>query len=299
MNTNPWEILKEAVGYYPPLKYAIGVVGVFAAVACIIFLVNGDSRTAVVGFILMLLAMGIMVVFGRSLRPEKRARRNARFSPEIFLIWLVVTAFGVTLMGIFSSVAFCTPFYLAEYIRGRPCGVDKIFTITHPLNGEGVYAEEGDTGGDFVTISGQVLRPGMLEGKKIYLALQSLASRNANPPIVYFQGYASLTDKVWRATQNSLGSAESRIPRGDGRCVKLYRVIAIALTDNEFAQFKLPAETPGESLEQLFSKWNEVAVPWENVSRLVSPDKSNFDEAVVGTYVLDRGSKCRYLEQNS
>lgn len=280
---------EQAKKDYPPLKYAIAVVAIVGLVSLALQYTGGNGMVAVFGALLMITAIILLFVVQRVFIEAKKTKNKTWDKITPFLLWFIVISFCLIIIISFTSAAFCFPSTLAEWIRGKPCGINKSFKITHPQNGEGIFAKEGDENGDSVEISGVLTLPKSLNGKKIYTALQSIADRIDNPPIVYFQGYANIEGDNWTVNQNSLGSSDSRIPRGDGRCVKLYRVIAIALDDKQFAQLKLPNE---------LEKWNETAIPWETVKNLKNPDEDNYDEIVVGTYVYEKDTECRYLKQN-
>jgi hypothetical protein len=63
-SANPLSILKQAIEKVPPLKYALGVVGLAAGVALIKILIT-DLRLALFGIIVLLVLMIVLFVFAK------------------------------------------------------------------------------------------------------------------------------------------------------------------------------------------------------------------------------------------
>lgn len=70
---NPLQILREAIGKVPALKFAFGIVGIAAGVAAIISLFKLNYWIPIVGVVLMLIFMPVLAVFAKAASSQSKA----------------------------------------------------------------------------------------------------------------------------------------------------------------------------------------------------------------------------------
>ena len=105
-------VLKESIKAVPVNKYALGVVGIVAAVAMVRVLIK-DWRIAFFGTILMLAVMLMLIVLGWV---KQHGSKEAK-PMVMFLLWFVIVVFCITLFMLFTSFFFGWPAHAV-----RMCG---------------------------------------------------------------------------------------------------------------------------------------------------------------------------------
>jgi len=104
VNLSPIQLLREAIKAVPPLKYALGVVGLVAAVAIVrAFRINAEI--AALGSVAILILMVALLIFARL----TKAAKHHFMLPSLVMMWsfllLVIAAAGL----LFSSAFFGWP----------------------------------------------------------------------------------------------------------------------------------------------------------------------------------------------
>ena len=99
--TGPLNILKQSIRQVPANKYALGVVGLVAAVSISIGLVRGNWQAAVAGGTAMLVAMVVLRIFAVEQKLADRAPRTP-LTAQV-LTWLSLSAFAVVLVLLVSK----------------------------------------------------------------------------------------------------------------------------------------------------------------------------------------------------
>lgn len=111
---NPWQVLQEARKTVPFLDYAVGVVGLAAAAAIVIFFL-GYSRAAVFSITAVLIGSILLFAISRLALSRSKASQFA----GIVVLWAVI-AFFVTFLG----------FTISAVAAGQPCNWAEILGIT-------------------------------------------------------------------------------------------------------------------------------------------------------------------------
>lgn len=131
---NPLSILREAIRAVPSVRYALGVAGVFAAVAIIVTF-NLSLRAGTFGFAALLLAMILLLVFANV---ALRAPADFRW-PGTVLIWFSVLFLIATAVLLFTSVFWARPLDLRSLLdiptplqQGPPPAIQKAPEMTGP-----------------------------------------------------------------------------------------------------------------------------------------------------------------------
>jgi len=117
---NSLNILKEAIRQIPPLKYALGVVGIAAALAIIKMLIT-DLRVAVFGIILLLVLMTVLFIFAKLTAIAAKATKL----PALTLLWFSLLFAMVTASFLFTSVFFDWPINLKYIVAGGGVSVGE------------------------------------------------------------------------------------------------------------------------------------------------------------------------------
>lgn len=112
LTTSPINIFREALKAVPALKWALGVVGIFAAIA-IVASFKISFRVAVIGFLIMLLLMVLLVVFASLVRASGALRIAGIILMFAFLAIGIATA-----ICLFTSVFFKAPLDLQYWVTG-------------------------------------------------------------------------------------------------------------------------------------------------------------------------------------
>lgn len=110
--TNPLEVLREAIKAVPSVRYALGVAGVFAAIAIIVSF-NLGFKAGVFGFASMLIAMTVLLVFA-----NVALQNPAEFRwPGKVLIWFSIFFVIATAILLATSVFFARPLDLRSLLN--------------------------------------------------------------------------------------------------------------------------------------------------------------------------------------
>lgn len=109
---SPYAILKDAVSAVPAVKYALGVLGIVAAIV-IVGVFQIDYRVAVLGVIITFALMVVLVVFAKLTQAAPK-----RFVvPVLTLMWTFLLLTLATACLLFTSVFFKAPVDLQEWIK--------------------------------------------------------------------------------------------------------------------------------------------------------------------------------------
>lgn len=112
LTTSPLNVLREAIKAVPPLKYALAVLGIVAAIAIgLSFKVS--LRVAVFGALIMLVLMVAVVVFAALTKASGALRVAAIIMMFAFLILIIAT-----ITFIVTSVFFQWPLDLRSWVTG-------------------------------------------------------------------------------------------------------------------------------------------------------------------------------------
>lgn len=101
LSLTPWTLFQAALQAFPPLKYALGVLGVVSAIAIIKGL-GIDIRIAIFGTIVMVVLMTVLVIFAALTKVGIRQVRHAAF----VLMW---SSLGLTVLS--ASLLFTSAFF--------------------------------------------------------------------------------------------------------------------------------------------------------------------------------------------
>jgi len=112
LSTSPLNIYREAVKAVPQIRWGLGVVGIIALIA-IVSSLKISSRVAVFGFLIMLLAMVLLVIFAALTKASGALKVAAIIL--IFAVLLLAIATGICL---FTSVFFKWPVDLQSWVTG-------------------------------------------------------------------------------------------------------------------------------------------------------------------------------------
>lgn len=192
----------------PAVRYALGVVGLFAAAAIGKSLFDGSVLLAAGAASVMLFLMVLLVVFARSAGQGSHANR----APQLVLIWFVIGFSIVTAITLFSCVFFGRPLDLSRIVGAAPVTV----------------AAESCLGADFVTTPrGKLTSVGRLSDPD-YDAFE------------FISDHRSLNVKTWKPVPDHLRS----VPVSPAT---LTRTVSVRkLHDAE--QIEFPASTTGPEL---------------------------------------------------
>ena len=110
-NISPLQLLREAIRAVPALKYALGIVGIVAAIA-IIRALTIKPQFAYLGILMMLLLMTLLVLFAYI----SKMKESYIHTPALIMVYfiIVVTIAGSTFL--FTSVFFQWPRNLSYWI---------------------------------------------------------------------------------------------------------------------------------------------------------------------------------------
>lgn len=112
ISLSPYAILKDAVQAVPAVKYALGVLGIVAAIT-IVGVFQMDYRVAVLGTIVTFVLMVVLVVFAKLTRAAPK-----RFvAPVLILMWTFLLLTVGTACLLFTSVFFKFPVDLQAWIK--------------------------------------------------------------------------------------------------------------------------------------------------------------------------------------
>jgi hypothetical protein len=116
----PLWILREATAAVPQLRYAVGAIGIVAAIAIARALVT-NLLVAVVGAVVLIVLMAVLVVFGQQAKTARRQMQK---------FWLVLVCFALLLFMatgslVFSSVFFKWPVDLQPWIKQAPVSMPR------------------------------------------------------------------------------------------------------------------------------------------------------------------------------
>jgi hypothetical protein len=116
LSLDPLTLLRQAMSAVPSVKYALGVVGVGAAISIVLSLL-ADVRIALIGVPIMVAFMVLLLVFQRLSVLE-----SGHFKyPALMLLWVFPILIAGFLCLLFSSVFFSWPLDLKHWIQGdRP-----------------------------------------------------------------------------------------------------------------------------------------------------------------------------------
>lgn len=110
---NPLSLLKDAIRAVPSVRYALGVVGIAAAVS-IISILLGDHRVAIIGMSCAIAFMVVLLVFQRlSLLDRSHFK-----VPALILLWFFPLVLVAFLSLLLSSVFFGWPLSLKQWLEG-------------------------------------------------------------------------------------------------------------------------------------------------------------------------------------
>lgn len=112
--TSPINILREAIRAVPALKYALGVLGIVAAISIAVSL-KVSFRVAVIGTLIMIVLMTALVIFAALTQASGALRIAATIMMFAFLFLTIGTA---TLL--FTSVFFKWPLHLQHWVTDPP-----------------------------------------------------------------------------------------------------------------------------------------------------------------------------------
>ena len=112
---DPFHFLREAVKAVPAVRYALGVGGIFAAIA-IVYSLKLEPRVAFVGTLVMFVLMGVLVIFARvtSLASPRM------LWPALVFTWFTLFVFVAVSFSLFTSVFLKWPLDLAYWLVGTP-----------------------------------------------------------------------------------------------------------------------------------------------------------------------------------
>lgn len=115
--SSPYDILTDAIKAVPSLKYALGVLGIVAAIA-IVNAFRIDYRVAILGALVMFALMVLLLVFAKL---TKAASKQFRV-PVVVLMWTFLLLTTGTASLLFTSVFFKVPLDLQYWIKPEPQG---------------------------------------------------------------------------------------------------------------------------------------------------------------------------------
>lgn len=108
---NPFDILNPAIKAIPPVKWALGVAGILAALALGVVWFKSPPA-ALVGAGAMIFLMFLLALFGMAVRPGQDVLK----SPAVVLTWAVVVLFIFFGCTTFTCVAFRWPRSFPEMV---------------------------------------------------------------------------------------------------------------------------------------------------------------------------------------
>jgi len=111
---NPWELLQEARKIVPFLDYAVGVVGLAAAAAIVIFFL-GYSRAAIFAIAAVLIGAILLFAISRLALSRNKASQFA----GVVVLWAVIIFF-LTFLG----------FTISAVAAGQPCNWAEVLGVT-------------------------------------------------------------------------------------------------------------------------------------------------------------------------
>jgi hypothetical protein len=111
MNINPLVIIKDAIKAVPSIKYALGILGMAAAIS-VVGLLRLNYKLAFFGILLMFPLMVILLVFAKLTGFEDSAFKR----PAFVLLWFSVIAIISISFCLFFSVFFQRPLDLTHWI---------------------------------------------------------------------------------------------------------------------------------------------------------------------------------------
>lgn len=117
---DPLALLREAMKAVPSVRYALGVVGIGAAVSIVLTLIT-DYRVAIAGVATMLVFMVLLALFQRLSALESRSFRY----PALFVLWTVPALMVAALALVLSSVFFGWPLAWNQGFGGGPAASTK------------------------------------------------------------------------------------------------------------------------------------------------------------------------------
>jgi hypothetical protein len=140
-STSPMNILREAIKAVPQLKWALGVLGLVAAVA-IVASFKISFRVAFIGAVIMLVLMVALVVFAALTSAKGALRIAATVMMFAFLTLIIATA-----TFLFTSVFFKWPLDLQDWVTGtkRPVLTPTPTPTPSPPDSASIVLREGRT----------------------------------------------------------------------------------------------------------------------------------------------------------
>ena len=125
--SSPLSLLREAIVAVPSVKYALGVVGIAAALSIVLGLIS-DVRIAAIGVPLSVFFMVILLVF-----QKLSVLENDHFKyPALMLVWVFPALLVAFLCLLFSSVFFNWPLSLKRWLEGQQAVVNQVTSSTVP-----------------------------------------------------------------------------------------------------------------------------------------------------------------------
>jgi len=179
----PYQILRDAIKAVPAVKYALGVVGVVAAVAVV-----GSFRigygVAVFGAVVVFVLMVLLLVFAKLTQTDSRYFTT----PAVVLMWTFLLLTIATAALLFTSVFFNKPLdltWLKFESTPKPVPEEEVLQLA---NGSDPAAFDGWFHARFVPVSwnnlGQVLTLNRLltiRGRPLWNKTYDATTRNVDP----------------------------------------------------------------------------------------------------------------------
>ena len=122
-------VLREAIRAVPSVRFAMGLLGVFAVIAIVVKVLGLNYRLAVIGAIVMFLLMVTLVVFSKVAKlPSSDVRGAARF-----FVFATTAVIFIMVGLLISSLFFGHPLDLRHWITGAGAQVSTLIQRATPV----------------------------------------------------------------------------------------------------------------------------------------------------------------------